>query len=126
MPVPKNLPGFGRWAGLATLGVAMLTCVRDGVEAHDVRYFISSLGMGVRRFAHAVRSHWSIENGCHWCLDVTYREDESRVRENVAWLNRFTLSLLKQQPNKRSVAMNRRRCGWDDDVLVKTLTGQRS
>jgi len=131
MPAPKDLPGFGRWAGLMTIGVAMLTCVRDGVEAHDVRYFISSLGMGVRRFAHAVRSHWSIENGCHWCLDVTYREDESRVRErhlreNLAWLNRLTLSLLKQQSNKKSVAMNRRRCGWNDDVLVKILTGQRT
>src|SRR5205823_12647713 len=110
MAVPKDLPGAGRWAGLLTIGIAMLACVRDGVEAHDVRYFISSLGMGVKAFAHAVRSHWSIENGCHWCLDVTYREDESRVRErhlreNFAWLNRFTLSLLKQQSNKKSVAM---------------------
>jgi len=132
MPVPPGLAGAGRWAGLMTLGIAMLTCVRgDGVETHDVRYFISSLGMGVKQFAHAVRSHWSIENGCHWCLDVTYREDESRVREkhlreNLAWLNRLTLSLLKQQSNKKSVAMNRRRCGWNDDVLVKILTGQRT
>jgi len=132
MPVPPDLAGAGRWAGLMTLGIAMLTCARgDGVETHDVRYFISSLGMGVKQFAHAVRSHWSIENGCHWCLDVTYREDESRVREkhlreNLAWLNRLTLSLLKQQSNKKSVAMNRRRCGWNDDVLVKILTGQRT
>ena len=57
--------------------------------------------MGVKRFARAIRSHWSIENGCHWVLDMTFREDESRlrgpqIRENFAWLNRFTLSLLKQ------------------------------
>jgi predicted transposase YbfD/YdcC len=131
MPVPLGLPGAGRWAGLLTIGVAMLTCVRGGVETHDVRYFISSLGMGVKAFAHAARGHWSIENGCHWCLDITYREDESRIREkhlreNVAWLNRFTLSLLKQQKNKRSVAMNRRRCGWNDDVLIQVLTGIQS
>jgi predicted transposase YbfD/YdcC len=131
MPVPKDLAGAGRWAGLMTLGIAILTCTRDGKETTDVRYFISSLGMGVKGFAHAVRSHWSIENACHWCLDVTYREDESRIREtrlreNFAWLNRFTLSLLKQQPKKRSVAMNRRCCGWNDDVLVKILTGQRT
>ena len=56
--------------------------------------------MGVKRLAHAVRSHWAIENSCHWSLDVTYREDDSRIRdknlrENFAWLNRLTLSLLK-------------------------------
>lgn len=127
MPAPKDLPGFERWAGLMTIGIAMLTCVRDGKETYDCRYFISSLGMGVKLFARAVRSHWGIENSCHWTLDVTYREDESRVREvymreNLAWLNRFTLSLLKQHKNKKSVAMNRRRCGWDDEVLVAILT----
>ena len=75
-----------------------------------MRYFISSLPVKVKQFAHAVRSHWGIENSCHWCLDVTYREDESRIRddhlrENFAWLNRLTLSLLKQHPAKDSVAM---------------------
>lgn len=59
----------------------------------------SSLPVGVKRFAHAVRSHWGIENGCHWSLDITYREDESRIRdqrlcENIAWLNRLTLPNL--------------------------------
>jgi predicted transposase YbfD/YdcC len=81
MPAPKTLPGFGLWTGLLTIGVAMLSCVRDGKETADIRYFISSLPMGVQRFAHAVRSHWSIENTCHWSLDLTYREDESRLRD---------------------------------------------
>ncbi len=129
MPVPKDLPGRDRWAGLTTIGVAILICMRNGKETVEIRYFISSLAMGVKRFANAVRSHWGIENSCHWCLDITYREDESRIREkylreNVAWLNRFTLSLLKQHSNKKSVAMNRRRCGWDDDTLVQILTGE--
>jgi hypothetical protein len=53
-------------------------------------------------------------------LDVTYREDESRIRqealrENFAWLNRFTLSLLKQHPDRTSLAMKRRTCGWNDN-----------
>jgi len=131
MPAPKSLAGFSRWSGLTTIGVAILICTRDGKETVDIRYFISSLGMGVQRFANAVRSHWSIENTCHWCLDITYREDESRIREknlreNFAWLNRFTLSLLKQHSNKKSVAMNRRRCGWNDDILVQVLTGEAS
>lgn len=128
MPAPKSLPGFSLWSGLLTIGVAMLSCVRDGKETADIRYFISSLPMGVQRFAHAVRSHWAIENTCHWSLDVTYREDDSRIRdqhlrENFAWLNRFTLSLLKQHPGKDSIAMKRRNCGWDDNILVQTLTG---
>jgi predicted transposase YbfD/YdcC len=129
MPAPKSLTGFNRWAGLKTIGIAILICTRNGKETVDIRYFISSLGMGIHRFANAVRSHWGIENSCHWCLDITYREDESRIREkhlreNFAWLNRFTLSLLKQNGNGKSVAMNRRRCGWNDDVLVQILTGQ--
>ena len=131
MPAPKTLPGFDRWKGLKTIGAVMLICLRNGKETIEMRYFISSLGMGVKRFAHAVRSHWSIENTCHWCLDITYREDESRIRdehmrENFAWLNRLTLSLLKQHGNGKSVAMNRRRCGWNDEILLQILTGQRT
>ena len=128
MPVPQNLAGAGRWKGLLTIGVAMLTCLRDGKETMDIRYFLSSLPMGVQRFAHAVRAHWGIENTCHWSLDITYREDESRIRdkhlrENFAWLNRFTLSLLKQHPGKDSLIMKRRCCGWNNDFLLQTLTG---
>lgn len=131
LPAPKSLAGFDRWTSLTTIGVVISICLRDGKETVDVRYFISSLAMGVKRFANAVRNHWGIENGCHWTLDVTYREDESRIRdkqlrENMAWLNRHTLSLLKQQQNKKSVAMNRRRCGWDDNILLQVLTGQQS
>lgn len=128
MPVPDTLPGRASWAGLKTLGVVVSECVRDGKETDEVRYYISSLPMGVKRFAHAVRSHWGIENGCHWTLDVTYREDESRtrhqqLRENLAWLNRFTLSLLKQTPGRDSIAMKRRSCGWSDEFLLKVLGG---
>lgn len=131
LPAPKTLTGFDRWASLTTLGIVISIIVRDGKETVDIRYFISSLALGVKRFANAVRSHWGIENSCHWTLDVTYREDESRIREkqlreNMAWLNRHTLSLLKQQTNKKSVAMNRRRCGWDDNVLLEVLTGVES
>jgi predicted transposase YbfD/YdcC len=126
MPVPAGLPGVGAWAGLRSIGVVVSECVRDGKETAEVRYYISSLGLGVRRFAHAIRSHWGIENSCHWILDMTYREDESRIREerlreNFAWLNRFTLSLLKQHPGRESVAMKRRSCGWSDAFLLKVL-----
>ena len=59
---------------------------------------------------------------------MTFREDESRIRreelrENFAWLNRFTLSLLKQHPGRQSLVMKRRSCGWDDDYLLKVVAG---
>jgi predicted transposase YbfD/YdcC len=130
MAVPKTLPELELWKGLTSIGVATLACVRDGKETVETRYYICSLAVGVKRFAHAVRSHWGIENTCHWSLDVTYREDDSRirqehVRQNFAWLNRFTLSLLKQHPGRDSMAMKRRCCGWNDDFLLEVLTGAR-
>ncbi len=130
MPAPRSLPGFDNWKGLLSIGIAILWCIRDGKETSEVRYFISSLPVKVKQFAHSVRSHWGIENSCHWCLDVTYREDESRIRdeclrENFAWLNRLTLSLLKQHPDKDSVAMKRRACGWNEDYMLQVLTGTR-
>jgi len=102
--------------------------VRDGKETIEIRYYISSLKVSVKRFAHAVRSHWGSENGCHWSLDIIYREDESRIRnkqlrENCAWLNRLTLSLLKQHPGEESILMKRRCCGWSDQFLLEVLTG---
>lgn len=128
MPVPEDLQGANLWKGLKTIGMAMSECVRNGKETVEIRYFMSSLGVSVKRFADSVRSHWSIENSCHWSLDFTYREDESRIREkqlreNFAWLNRFTLSLLKQHPGKDSVVMKRRSCGWNDTFMLQVLTG---
>jgi predicted transposase YbfD/YdcC len=128
MPVPNDLPKLEQWKGLKSIGMVESKCVRDGKATVEIRYYISSLAVGVKRFAHAVRSHWSIENTCHWSLDVTYREDDSRIRdkqmrENFAWLNRFTLSLLKQHPGRDSVAMKRRSCGWNENFLLEVLTG---
>ena len=128
MPVPKGLPKRELWKGLKSIGMVVSQCIRDGKEAVEIRYYISSLTVSVKRFAHAVRSHWGIENSCHWSLDVTYREDESRIRdkhirENFAWLNRFTLSLLKQHSGRDSLAMKRRSCGWNENFLLEVLTG---
>jgi predicted transposase YbfD/YdcC len=128
MPVPADLRGLELWKGLKSIGMATLVCVRDGKETIETRYYISSLAVGVKQFAHAVRSHWGIENSCHWTLDMTYREDESRIRdphirENFAWLNRFTLSLLKQHPGKDSIVMKRRACGWSETFLLEVLAG---
>jgi predicted transposase YbfD/YdcC len=126
MPVPDTLRQLEMWKGLKSIGIATLVCVRDGKETTETRYFISSLEVSVKLFAHAIRSHWGIENSCHWRLDMTYREDESRIREphlreTFAWLNRFTLSLLKQHPGKDSIVMKRRACGWSEKFLLEVL-----
>jgi predicted transposase YbfD/YdcC len=128
LPAPEALPGFALWKGLKSIGMATSSVLRDGKETLEVRYYISSLGVDVKQFARAVRGHWGIENGCHWVLDLTFREDESRLRErhlreNFAWLNRFALSLLKQHPGRQSLVMKRRSCGWSDAFLMEVVTG---
>ena len=128
LPAPKDLPGFTLWKGLKSIGIVTSHCLRGEKETIEVRYYISSLAIGVKLFARAVRGHWSIENTCHWVLDMTYREDESRIRnkalrENFAWINRFTLSLLKQHPDRASLVMKRRTCGWNENFLLEVLTG---
>ena len=128
LPAPRSLKGFTLWKRLMSIGMVTSLCVRDGKETVEVRYYISSLAMDVERFARAVRGHWGIENACHWVLDMTYREDESRIREqslreNFAWLNRFTLSLLKQHPDRASLVMKRRSCGWNEKFLLEVIAG---
>ena len=91
------------------------------------RYCISSLPMGARRFGHAVRQHWGIENALHWTLDMTSREDDSRMREghsaqNYAMMRRIALSLVKHDSNsKRSLRRRRRSCGYDNAYLERLL-----
>jgi len=123
---PADLPGKKNWKRLRTIGIAIRISQKDGKETSDVRYFISSLRLSVRRFARAVRGHWGIENTLHWSLDVTFREDESRLRDrkaadNIAWLKRFAISLLKQCTDKESLAMRRRMAGWSPEYLAEVL-----
>lgn len=124
--VPEDLKGKENWAGLKTIGIAMRNSTANGKESLDVRYYLCSLPLAVGRFASAVRGHWAIENTLHWCLDVTFREDESRLRnrfaaENLAWLKRFAIGLIKQTPGKESIAMRRRMAAWNDSYLTQLL-----
>lgn len=126
LPVPSQLPGSAQWPRLRTIGVVIRMSERDGQTTSHVRYYLSSLAMGVKRFAACVRGHWGIENTLHWCLDVTFGEDQNRVRNralanNLAWLKRFAISLLKQAGDRESIAMRRRMAGWNSDYLAKIL-----
>ena len=126
---PTYLHGRSEWKGLKTIGAAVRVYEENGVEKSDTRYYVSSLRRNGKRFANAVRNHWAIENTLHWSLDMTYREDESRVRnrtfaDNLSWLRRMTLSLIKQHPGKQSNIMKRRMAGWSVDFLMQILTGK--
>jgi predicted transposase YbfD/YdcC len=127
--VPTDFPQREKWTGLKTFGLAIRRCIINGKETIDHRYYINSLPRHGRRFAGYVRGHWSIENNLHWVLDMTFREDESRVRDrcladNLGWLRRLALTLLKQHPGKDSIAMKRRLAGWSVGFLMQVLTGK--
>jgi predicted transposase YbfD/YdcC len=116
-----------KWPKLTTFG--MVESQRDMGDqiTQETRYFISSLSNDAKRFGECARGHWGVENGLHWCLDVAFREDDSRVRKghgpaNLAIINRFALSLIKQDPfRKVGVKASRKRAGWDHDYLLHLL-----
>ena len=93
------------------------------------RYYLLSLDGGVERFAQAVRSHWCIENQLHWCLDVAFNEDDSRIRcgyapENMSLIRHIALNLLGQETSVRAgKKAKRKKAGWDNAYLVKVLAG---
>ncbi len=127
LPAPEGLPGKEQWEDLKSVGVVTSRRVEGDKEGIEIRHYLSSLPVDAKLFARAVRGHWSVENACHWTLDVTFREDDSRVRErvlgaNIAWLYRFTLSILKQHPDRRmSLIMKRRGCGWSEKFLMEVI-----
>jgi predicted transposase YbfD/YdcC len=126
---PDDLPDRARWAGLKRIGVAIGETIRDGKSVSEVRYYILSRRLSGKGFAAAVRSHWSIENSCHWSLDVTFGEDQSRIRKghadaNFSILRRTSLSLLKNNHDLKVGIKNKRlAAGWDDSYLQQVLFG---
>jgi predicted transposase YbfD/YdcC len=122
------------WAGLSSVAVVESTRQDlgdlSGKITTERRYFISSLkGCDAKRMAGAVRGHWGIENSLHWVLDMTFREDERRIRkdhgaENFSRLCRIALNQLKKETSKkrRSLRVKRKLAGWSNDYLMKLLT----
>jgi len=86
-PVPDDLPDRERWVHLKAIGMVISITQREGRECCDVRDYILSKFLSARRFAAAVRGHWGIENRLHWQLDVTFAEDQSRIRKGHADTN---------------------------------------
>jgi predicted transposase YbfD/YdcC len=127
--VPEELARqYPEWEGLRSLGMVFRERqVGDTESSCATSFFLSSLRPSVRRFAAAVRGHWGIENGLHWVLDVSFREDGSRLRkdhgpENLALVRRLAASLLHNEgTGKGGVACKRKQAGWDDDYLLQVL-----
>ena len=131
VPVPRDVPEFENWSGVNSL----VSVTREYVDAKGqpqtgVRYYISSLLPKVKRLAEAVRGHWKVENGLHWVLDVTFREDRNRSRAenaqaNLGVLRRVAISLLKKTSEmKGSIDSRRKQAGWDEASLEKVIFGR--
>jgi predicted transposase YbfD/YdcC len=116
------------WQGLRSLG---LVCSerQEGNQKPTVetRVYISSLPPRVKKFARAVRNHWGVETSLHWVLDVSFREDESRLhkghgQENMALIRRLSASLLHNEPTcKTGIACKRKCAGWNNEYILKVL-----
>lgn len=128
-PVPDNLPDRARWKGLKAIGMVISNTKRDGKDCNAVRYYILSNYMAARRFANAVRGHWAIENRLHWQLDVTFQEDQCRIRHghadaNFSILRRAALGMLKNEATLKVGIKNKRlAAAWDETYLEKILVG---
>jgi len=117
------------WPGLRTLAqVVSERTVKDKTTI-DIRYYLSSLDGNAEKMLSAVRHHWKIENNLHWSLDVSFREDESRVwkgyaQENLSLVRKLALALLKNETTaKIGVAGKRMKAAWDEAYLCRVLKG---
>lgn len=125
--VPANFPGADDWTGLQSIGLVLRTRKEGDTISEEAAYYITSLAAKVKPFARAVRGHWGIETTLHWSLDVTFSEDQSRVRkgrgpENLGMLRRLVVSILQQDTSsKASLRSKRLIAGWDDEALLKIL-----
>ena len=128
-PVPKDFPDRRRWPKLKAIGVAFSETMRGGKPCHEARCYIMSKKLSAKRFGQGVRSHWGIENRLHWQLDVTFQEDQSRIRlghadANFSILRRTALSLLKNNHTSKVGIKNKRLiAGWNEAYLLELLTG---
>ena len=117
------------WPGLGQVFRVDSWVTEKGKTTHEVRYGITSLRgweADAAELLRYVRGHWGIENRLHWVLDVAFREDQSRTRtgnaqENLAWLRRVTLSLLRQDKSPGSIKRKRKRAARNNAFLEQLL-----
>lgn len=120
-------PCLKDWPSIKSVGVAENWTVKNGKETTEKRYYITSFKADAQTFATAVRSHWGIENKLHWNLDVNFNEDNSKIsdrnaQQNLTLIRKLSLSMLQKVKEKYdSFKRMRKRCGWENDYLLKVL-----
>jgi predicted transposase YbfD/YdcC len=125
---PEGIRDRELWAGLKVVGCYYVERTEAGKKtSEEMRYFIGSREMSAERYGDAVRGHWGIENGQHWSLDVSFREDDSRIQKrnggtNFALLRKVALSLLKRHPSKDSINRKRYAAALDTSFLEEIIT----
>jgi predicted transposase YbfD/YdcC len=124
---PHDFAAAKDWPWVKAIGYSVrITRHADGTESDEVRYYLSTRYLSGKRFGEAVRGHWGIES-MHWVLDVNFREDDSRTRErtlgnNLSWLRRFAVTLLKRHPDKDSLRGKMMSCMLNTDYLTQVLS----
>ena len=116
-----------QWTGLQTLIVEQSSRRLWNKTTHSTRFFLSSLTPDFANFANLIRSHWGVENQLHWCLDVVFSEDDSRIRKdhaprNMTILKRLALNLLRQDNSQGSLKMKRYQAGLNNNFLLQILS----
>ena len=115
------------WPGLQSIIRVESSTKKKGKTSSQTRYYISSLRANADKIAHAIRSHWAIENSLHWVLDVSFDDDQSRIRkgnapQNMMTIKHIALNLLRTVQKKRqSIKGLRKQAGWNDSVLKSAL-----
>lgn len=125
----RRYPHEPRFAKLATIAMVEATVEKAGTVTTMRRLFLSSATLSSQRLEQAVRGHWGIENGLHWVLDVTFGEDQSRLRKghgavNMAVVRHFAINAVRLGKGKRSIKTTRKLAGWDPDVLADLISPQ--
>ena len=117
-----------KWTGLKSVLCVESRRMKEADTSTERRYYLSSIdAKNVKTIAAAARQHWGVENGLHWALDVSFREDDCRVRqghaaENLSRLRRIALNLLKKDTTvKLGIKGKRLAAGWDHDYLLHLL-----
>ena len=123
----RRFPGDYRFAKLAAVIRVEARVEHNALCTRESRYSICSRPLTAQRAGTALRAHWRIENSLHWVLDVTFKEDLSRVRKghgakNMAVVRHFAINIVRNAKDKRSIKLRRKIAGWDPDYLQALLT----
>lgn len=115
------------WVGLKTVVMVVRSIQHWNKITNEVQFYISSLASDANKIGSAIRQHWGIENSVHWTLDVTFHEDECRIRslhspQNFALLRRIALNALERESSfRRSIRQKSRRAAMNDNYMASVL-----